>query len=170
MCVLYLCVDFFIVVFFFSLSISLIFSFFKSSARSLLFFCVCMFFCLCIFFSQILHNHRGGMFLNFFLKYSLRPIFLFASFFWEKRCRTTTPHQFFVFFIMTMKTSSIILCFFNDRTSYIKLCLFSKKRFFVMFFGRWRGQDVFCKGREVLFGKTFFGRDFCFFLYIKLSM
>jgi len=109
-------------------------SFFKSSARSLLFFlCVC--FCLCIFFSQILHNHRGGMFLNFFLKYSLRPIFLFASFFEKKRCRTTTPHQFFVFFIMTMKTSSIILCFFNDRTSYIKLCLFSKKGFLLCFLG-----------------------------------
>ena len=162
--VVFVCRFFFIVVFFFfSLSISLIFSFFKSSARSLLFFFVCMFLFVYIF-SQILHNHRGGMFLNFFLKYSLRPIFLFASFFEKKRCRTTTPHQFFVFFIMTMKTSSIILCFFNDRTSYIKLCLFSKKRFFVMFFGRWRGQDVvFVRGGKFCFGKTFFGRDFCFF-------
>ena len=50
------------------------------------------------------------------------------------------------------------------------MLIFEKKGFFVMFFGRWRGQDIFCKGREVFcFGKTFFGRDFCFFLYIKLS-
>lgn len=162
MCFVFVCRFFFIVVFFFSLSISLIFSFFKSSARSLLFFlCVC--FCLCIFFSQILHNHRGGMFLNFFFEIFSAAHFFVCKFFWEKRCRTTTPHQFFVFFIMTMKTSSIILCFFNDRTSYIKLCLFSKKRFFVMFFGRWRGQDVFVRGGKFCFGKTFFGRDFCFF-------
>jgi len=137
-------------------------SFFKSSARSLLFFlCVC--FCLCIFFHRFYIIIAAVCFKIFFWNILCGPFFCLQVFFEKKRCRTTTPHQFFVFFIMTMKTSSIILCFFNDRTSYIKLCLFSKKRFFVMFFGRWRGQDVFVRGGKFCFGKTFFGRDFCFF-------
>jgi len=143
LCVLYLCVDFFYCsILLFGVDFSNLFFFQIVSKKSFIFFCVYVF-CLCIFFSQILHNHRGGMFLNFFLKYSLRPIFLFASFFWEKRCRTTTPHQFFVFFIMTMKTSSIILCFFNDRTSYIKLCLFSKKKVFCYVFWALEGSRCF---------------------------
>jgi len=161
-CFVFVCRFFYCSILLFVVDFSNLFFFQIVSKKSFIFFCVYVFVCV-YFFSQILHNHRGGMFLNFFLKYSLRPIFLFASFFEKKRCRTTTPHQFFVFFIMTMKTSSIILCFFNDRTSYIKLCLFSKKRFFVMFFGRWRGQDVFVRGGKFCFGKTFFGRDFCFF-------
>jgi len=126
------------------LSISLIFSFFKSSARSLLFFlCVC--FCLCIFFSQILHNHRGGMFLNFFFEiFSAAHFFVCKFFFEKKRCRTTTPHQFFVFFIMTMKTSSIILCFFLMIEPLTLNCAyFRKKRVFCYVFWALEGSRYF---------------------------
>lgn len=108
------------------------------------------------------------MFFKFFLKYSLRPIFFVCKFFFEKkRCRTTTPHQFFVFFIMTMKTSSIILCFFLMIEPLTLNCAyFRKKRFFVMFFGRWRGQDIFVRSGKFLFWENIFWEGFLlFFVY-----
>ena len=47
---------------------------------------------------------------------------------------------------------------------------FRKKKVFCYVFWALEGSRYFCRGREVFcFGKTFFGRDFCFFLYIKLS-
>jgi len=43
---------------------------------------------------------------------------------------------------------------------------FRKKRFFVMFFGRWRGQDIFVRGGKCfVLGKHFLGGIFAFFVY-----
>ena len=131
-----------------------------------------MFFVCVYFFSQILHNHRGGMFFKFFFEiFSAAHFFCLQVFFLRKKDAEPLHRiSFFVFFIMTMKTSSIILCFFLMIEPLTLNCAyFRKKRFFVMFFGRWRGQDIFVRGGKFCFGKTFFGRDFCFFLYIKLS-
>ena len=152
-----LCVDFIVV--FFSMSISLFFSFSNRQQEVFIFFVCLCFVCVCMFFSQILHNHRGMFFFYFFEIFSARPFFCC---FWEKMLAIKPRPLFFL--IMTMKTSSIILCIFFSIEPLTVNCAYFRKKSFV-FMGA-ASREIW---RVKIWGGFWetFGREFCSFFKLK---
>lgn len=111
-----------------------------------------------------------AVFKFFFEIFSAAHFFVCKFFLRKKDAEPLHRISFFVFFIMTMKTSSIILCFFLMIEPLTLNCAyFRKKKVFCYVFWALEGSRYFCKGREVLFWENIFWEGFLLFLYIKLS-